>query len=350
AQEHVRRALDFFEARLGYRPAGMWPAEQAVSTATIELLAREGIRWAVSDENILAHCVGKRLARNAKGLLLEPDALCQPYWVDTPSGSVAMVFRDVVLSDLIGFSYAKVPGARAAQDLHERLQAIASSSSLAAPLVTIALDGENCWEHYPEDGGHFLRSFYDRISADPKIRLVTVSDYLQAHPPQRRLSLVHGGSWIGADFTTWIGDPVKNRAWDLLTDAREALDRYRGPRRAAAYDELLTAEGSDWFWWFGTGHDSGQDELFDEQFRLHLTNAYQLQDLPVPEALSQPIASAAPTELPLFPAEGSYDPTAGQGTMHAAAKTLGRIEYSTDSQEICFDIELAPGFGVGSGD
>lgn len=350
AREQIRRGLSFFEDRFGYRPGGMWPSEESVSWAALDLLAQEGLSWAVSDEGILANTLGKRLVRDASGQLLGPEILYRPYRVDTPSGPVSMVFRDIVLSDLIGFSYAKVPGAQAAADLHARLKRIEGSCPHAAPLVTIALDGENCWEHYPEDGWDFLRAFYDAISADPSIRLVTVSEHLAEHPPTATLTTIHSGSWIGSDFTTWIGDPVKNRAWDLLTDAREAFEGYSGPRKDAAYEELLTAEGSDWFWWFGQGHDSGQDELFDEQFRLHLQNAYDLMGLPPPADLDGPVADLPePEEIPA-PSSGSFDPTAGQAAMHAAAKAISRIEYAAEEQTLVFDFELAPGFGVGPDD
>lgn len=346
ASEHIRRGLSYFEDRFGYRPTGMWPSEESVSPAALDLMAREGIRWAVSDEGILARSLDQRLVRDASGRILQPEVLYRPYQVDTPSGPLAMVFRDVVLSDLIGFSYAKVPGAQAAHDLHARLAGIAAACPHPDPLVTIALDGENCWEHYAEDGWDFLRSFYDGVSADPGIQLVTVSDYLAKHPPSTRLEGIFSGSWIGSDFTTWIGDPVKNRAWDLLGQARETYEHHVGPGGQAAYEELLAAEGSDWFWWFGQGHDSGQDELFDQQFRLHLRNAYELMGSVVPAELLEPVAPLPATLALPEPASGTYDPSAGQTTMHAAARAISRIEYKSDGRTVEFDLELASQFGL----
>ena len=350
ASEHIRRGLSYFEDRFGYRPTGMWPSEESVSPAALDLMAREGIRWAVSDEGILARSLGQRLVRDASGRILQPEILYRPYLVDTPSGPLSMVFRDVVLSDLIGFSYAKVPGAQAAHDLHERLSGIAASCPHPDPLVTIALDGENCWEHYSEDGWDFLRAFYDAVSADPGIQLVTVSDYLAKHPPTARIEEIFSGSWIGSDFTTWIGDPVKNRAWDLLGQARETYEHHDGPGRQAAYEELLAAEGSDWFWWFGQGHDSGQDELFDQQFRLHLRNAYELMGSVVPAELLEPVAPLPATLALPEPASGTYDPSSGQATMHASAKAISRIEYSSDGKTVEFDLEMASQFGLDGND
>src|SRR6202007_2322680 len=44
----VEEGLRVFERTLGHRPAGCWPAEGAISAATLELLAASGFRWAAS--------------------------------------------------------------------------------------------------------------------------------------------------------------------------------------------------------------------------------------------------------------------------------------------------------------
>jgi hypothetical protein len=48
---------------------------------------------------------------------------------------------------------------------------------------------------------------------------------------------------------------------------------------------LYAAEGSDWFWWFGSDHDSGHNETFDDLFRTHLKNAYALLGKDAPSIL-----------------------------------------------------------------
>ncbi|MBI6546637.1 MAG: glycoside hydrolase [Cyanobacteria bacterium NC_groundwater_1444_Ag_S-0.65um_54_12] len=343
ARRQIQRGFEYFAARFGHRPSGMWPSEQAISPAVLQLLVEERVKWAVSDEGILAQSLGTRLVRDAKGQLLDPEILYRPYTAPTAAGNITLIFRDVVLSDLIGFSYSRVPGAQAARDLHERLCAIEQRCQHSNPLVTIALDGENCWEHYAEDGWEFLRNFYDTVSDDPKICLTTVSGYLAKYPAKEILTDIHSGSWIGSDFTTWIGDPVKNRAWDLLLQTRQALENYSGPEAASALEELLIAEGSDWFWWFGEGHDSGQDELFDQQFRLHLRNAYQLMNLKVPKEIDRPVEKSVATSL-VAPSFGAFDPTSGQGTMHATARTIGRIEYGCDGRRLNFVVEFSSRF------
>jgi alpha-amylase/alpha-mannosidase (GH57 family) len=158
-------------------------------------------------------------------------------------------------------------------------------------MVAIALDGENCWETYLEDGNPFLKELYERISTDSTLNVCTVSDYLDRHPPTAELHNIHSGSWINADYHIWIGDPIKNRAWDLLGDTRNFLVRKLKEKKYgddvvnAAWEEIYTAEGSDWFWWFGQPNNSAHDDMFDEQFRLHLQSVYKLLGEPYPEVL-----------------------------------------------------------------
>jgi alpha-amylase/alpha-mannosidase (GH57 family) len=373
ARRHIARGIAAFKTHFGHAPRGMWPSEQSVSPAALQLMAEAGLEWAISDEGVLAHTLGVRFQRNARGVNSEASALYQPYRVNTPAGPVSMVFRDVVLSDLIGFTYGHVPAAEAAADLHERLTRIRQVLPDGQDhLVTIALDGENCWEHYPEDGAQFLRAFYGRVSADAALELTTVGDYLDRHPPRRILDGIFSGSWIGSDFTTWIGDPTKNRAWDLLYRTRADLmsqkPRFEGtPAWEAAWEEIDIAEGSDWFWWFGEGHDSGQDELFDWQFRLHLQNVYTLLGLTPPDDLAMPLEVAAgrPLEVPmgmtppsldgrLSPSEwrhaGLYDPTQGQGAMHAAAKVVQRLHHGASEGHLYLAVEFAQAYAAAEGD
>ena len=91
---------------------------------------------------------------------------------------MAIVFRDHTLSDLIGFAYQSWDSRDAAHDLLRRIRAIGTVGG--APLVTIALDGENAWEYYPHDGRDFLRYLYEGLAADPAIRCVTVSEHPRA--------------------------------------------------------------------------------------------------------------------------------------------------------------------------
>ncbi|MGB8699596.1 MAG: glycoside hydrolase, partial [Thermosynechococcaceae cyanobacterium] len=305
---HLKKAWEMYQDRFGRSPRGLWPSEQSVSPAILPYVAEQGFQWLCSDEAILGWTLKHFFHRDERGNVYEPELMYQPYRLETPHGDLAIVFRDHRLSDLVGFTYSAMNPQEAAKDLIGHLEAIAQSlksrqsaegtdTALAQPwLVTIALDGENCWEFYEKDGIPFLENLYSRLSDREDIQLVTVGEYLDKYPP--RVSLpsdqLHSGSWVDGSFTTWIGDPVKNRAWDLLADARQVLADHPEATETAnpdAWEALYAAEGSDWFWWFGEGHSSNHDAIFDQLFREHLQALYNALAEPIPEVLHHPLES-----------------------------------------------------------
>ena len=135
-------------------------------------------------------------------------------------------------------------------------------------------------------GRPFLRALYGRLAAHPELKTVTMAEACAA--PKDTLPSIFPGSWINADFYIWIGHADDHRAWSQLADARRALDAASGvPEEALAraWEEMLIAEGSDWFWWYGDDHSSDHDRTFDELFRRHVINIYRALGKPVPEEL-----------------------------------------------------------------
>ncbi len=302
---HLQKAKDLYRDRFGREPRGLWPSEQSVSPAILPYIAAQGFEWLCSDEAVLGWTIDHFFHRDSTGTVQNPELLYRPYRLETAYGDLAIVFRDHRLSDLIGFSYSGMEPRRAATDLVSQLEAIARTlkshqvdqggSALEQPwLVTIALDGENCWEFYEQDGKPFLENLYQILSEHPMLQLVTVSEFLDQFPPTVTLpaAKLHSGSWVDGSFTTWIGDPAKNRAWDLLTQARQVLARHpeaTEENNPEAWEALYAAEGSDWFWWFGEGHTSNQDEVFDRLFREHLATLYRALNEPIPPELRQSV-------------------------------------------------------------
>ena len=295
---HLNKGWEFYRDRFKREPRGLWPSEQSVSPAVLPYIVEQGFQWICSDEAVLGWSLQKFFHRDETGNIQQPELLYCPYRLQTSAGDLSIVFRDHALSDLIGFTYSGMPPAVASQDLIGRLQKIAQMQQDAASeqpwLVTIALDGENCWEFYEQDGKPFLEALYDGFSKEPQLKLVTVSEHLQKFPAQATMKAeqLHSGSWVDGSFTTWIGDPVKNRAWDYLTQARQTLANHpeaTEENNPAAWEALYAAEGSDWFWWFGEGHSSNQDAIFDQLFRLHLQGIYRALNEPIPTYLNQPL-------------------------------------------------------------
>jgi alpha-amylase/alpha-mannosidase (GH57 family) len=371
---HLDKAWLMYEERFGRSPRGLWPSEQSVSPAILPYVAKQGFQWLVSDEAVLGWTLKHFFHRDETGNVYDPEKLYRPYRLETPAGDLAIVFRDHRLSDLIGFTYSGMEPKKAVSDLVGHLEAIARSlksggTPLEKPwLVTIALDGENCWEFYPQDGKPFLERLYQTLSDHRDIKLVTVSEFVEQFPPTEALPAdqLHSGSWVDGSFTTWIGDPAKNRAWDLLTAARQTLENHpeaTEENNPEAWEALYAAEGSDWFWWFGEGHSSNQDAMFDQLFREHLAALYRSLNEPVPDDVRRPVEihEARGSHAP----EGFIHPTidgrgdeqdwdkagrlevgGARGTMHRSS-AIQRLWYGVDHLNFYLRLDLQSGIEIG---
>jgi alpha-amylase/alpha-mannosidase (GH57 family) len=300
APEHVRRAVEFHEKLFGQRPRGMWPSEGSVCQGIIPSIADAGIHWIATDEEILACSTNGWVSREGNGFMRNPEMLYRPWKVEENGRQLQIVFRDHAMSDQIGFHYQRFAAQHAVDDFCGKVEAIGKATGGNAghrpTLLTIILDGENCWEYYPNGGVDFLRGLYRRVVQHPKITPVRISDYLERHPAADKLNHLFPGSWIQHNFGIWIGHPECNRAWDLLHQTRQHLvERASQTGKSAeqlerAWEELFIAEGSDWFWWFGDSHTSAQDALFDRLFRKHLQNVYVALGEQPPSELARPIS------------------------------------------------------------
>ncbi len=284
AREQVVRGIERARAEFGQAPHGMWPSEGSVSPEVIDLLAACGVRWCATDQGILERSeleLGSAL----------PDGYPAHYhpYLAGADHAVTVLFRDRELSDRIGFRYAKSDPREAAQDLISRI-----ADTEPEALVTLALDGENPWEHYPSSGEGFLEALYQGLSGGA-VRTVLPRDELRERPARARIARIHSGSWIDSNFRIWIGHPEDNAAWTLLGEARAALaeaeEKAELPRQQLeeARGQLLVAEGSDWFWWYGDDFTTENAPEFDALFRRRVAQAWRALGLPPPERLGRPI-------------------------------------------------------------
>ena len=288
---HVEESVRVFTRLFGRRPVGCWPSEGAISGATLELLASHGFRWAASGGAVLHNS----LERSDPLAAREPRPYNRPY--RTPGADLSCFFRDDNLSDLIGFTYATWHGDDAAQNLvNELLQLARSYDGDPQHAVLIALDGENAWEYYPFNGYYFLKALYAQLATHPLIELTTLSACLE-RVPAAPLTQVAAGSWVHGTLATWMGDPAKNRAWDLLCDAKGVFDRavstpaLDGAAREAAGRQLAMCESSDWFWWFGDYNPAESVSQFDRLYRRQLVTLYRRLGVEPPASLAQPIST-----------------------------------------------------------
>lgn len=293
AKLQIITALDRIESIFGIRPKGMWPPELCLCDKTLNLLSKCGLKWTLSDEGILSKSINFDFIRDFKGNLSDPYHLLKVYEHKGQNSNLDIIFRDRSIPNLINFEYAGMNPKIAANDLYDKIKVI-QNKLLTSPddkhLLTIASDGENCWENYQNDGREFLETIYDFIENDDTLETVLISDYIDSEQQKKKLNKIQAGSWIDNSFQFWIGDDEKNKAWSYIKDAIKFIQKYKKHSKYNnAIRELLIAQGSDWFWWYGEQNNSGQDFIFDYMFRERLKNIYICLDVPPPEYLDKSI-------------------------------------------------------------
>ena len=309
AENQVHKGVALYERIFEEAPHGMWPAEGSVAEEVVPLFLKGGIRWIATGPHVLAKSLGKHNPGD-----LSKEELARMYYVDDDQSGekLAIVFRDLRISDQIAFDYSK---RTAVENVRSFFQAV--EEYIPAPgegrLLTILLDGENAWEYFERDndGTRFLNMLYaelERKFEEGRIITVTPSEYIDGnlergvrpHPIEEatRIHPLYPASWFLPHFSNWIGEPEENAGWELLLRTRTDLENsgLTPPDPMAdepedenskewyvyqAWEEMYAAEGSDWFWWYGADETAagGGDLLFDENFRLHLTNVYRYANL-----------------------------------------------------------------------
>ena len=353
AKWHVKSAVDYYENEFGRKPAGMWPAEGSISEKAAALFAENGVKWIASDEDVLAGSIGVDL-REQKNR----TTLYKKHVFASAKGDINIFFRDKELSDLIGFTYSGWEAEKAVEDFMEKLSDIFDMCDFS-PIVPVILDGENAWEFYPDNASGFFNLLYSRLSSCNWIETMTMSEAAASNTPVHRPEKIRAGSWIYANFTTWMGHQEKNDAWKLLSDAHKRFQNRKDAEQAGQIQkELYIAEGSDWFWWYGDDHFSLQSDTFDKLFRGHVGNIYELMEEKVPADVTKPIKRSHKTGLLKKPAAlftpkidgrvtsfyewigaGKFDLKFDSGAMTASGNTLQMLYFGFDRENLYIRID-----------
>lgn len=294
AIEHVKRAIALYKDIFGTAPVGFWPAEGAVDSRSVEIYKNEGIKWIATDERILFKSLQSDLREN----------LYKAYHYN----DLFIAFRDHGLSDLLGFEYRFKPTDQAVEHFVSSVETIADD--VESDTIFIILDGENAWEYYHENGYPFFMKLYEKLSDLSWCETVCMDDLLE--DKSEELYSLSPGSWIGGDFSTWVGHMEKNRAWELLFQTRRDFDNcstdFSEEDSKTVENHFLAAQCSDWFWWYGDDHVTDFASEFDALFRKHLIKIYELLGIEPPADLFQPIIEHKSTanfmikpQAPIYP-------------------------------------------------
>ncbi len=293
---HLSAAVELFERVFGVKPKGCWPSEGAVSDAALAHIEEAGFQWAATGEGVLRNSLTRHHLWQGEQQVM---SLHRPFRLS--GRRLNVFFRHDALSDLIGFSYAKWHGDDAASNLTTHLEQLAGVfDGQQERVVAIILDGENAWEYYPANGHFFLSALYERLARSPRLELTTFARCVNSTHAAQLPSIV-AGSWVYGTFSTWIGEAGKNRAWEMLCDAKRSFDQVsnagslNAAEMRAAERQLAVCEGSDWCWWFGEANSVEQVSAFDGLYRRHLTNLYTRLLRAPPAYLAEPFAHGSGT-------------------------------------------------------
>jgi len=347
-REQYRRGYENYVNHFGAPPVGVWNSENAVSEAIIPPIVDTGFQWTVSDQgvlyksNVTAGVVGRSV-----------DNQTAVYTVTVSGRTAKIVFRDQDLSNKVSFGWGGRPTADALNEFESILRS--RWENMTDPdnsLLTIAADGEN-WMFlagYPNDGRDFLNGLYQRLQSLQTagwVQTWTVRNFL-AQPTLVTvpLTVLATGSWDGTNsLQTWQGEEEEQVGWARLVRAREAVVAFTrategrdfvdpvnsGPAVKAAWEAIFAAQGSDWFWWYGSDQDSGADGQFDVLFKEHLRAAYNAAGMTSrPDVTTRWAAPATPARAASGLMDLRLDGAASaaewdNASRHDAAPSAGRL-------------------------
>jgi alpha-amylase/alpha-mannosidase (GH57 family) len=191
----IRWGIADYESHYGSAPEGMWLAETAVDTRSLELLADHGIKF-----TLLAPHQCKRI-RPLKGAPERadsewtdtPDATVdttRPYLLRFPSGSqIAVFFYNGPASRAIAFEGLLNSG----ENFAGRLKA--GFKDTAQPqLVHVATDGES-YGHHHKHGEMALAYALLLLERDKSLKLTNYGQFLAEFPPESECEIVEDTSW-----------------------------------------------------------------------------------------------------------------------------------------------------------
>lgn len=184
----VKWGISDFEHRFGRKPEGMWLAETAVDTDTLEVLAEAGIRF-----TILAPRQAKAIRTAGEKWLKVSEATLdtrRPYRCQLPSGKhIALFFYNGEISQEVAFKGLLNNGIHFAERL------LGSFSESDEPqLVHIATDGES-YGHHHRFGEMALANALRHIEDQPDVKITNYGEFLDLFPPTWEAQIHEQSSW-----------------------------------------------------------------------------------------------------------------------------------------------------------
>ncbi len=218
-----------FEHRFGRRPEGMWLPETAVDTASLEILAGEGIAFTVLSPFQAGRVrqIGEEKWTDVRGGRIDPR---KSYICRLPSGkTLALFFYHGSLSHEVAFGGLLNNG----EGLAAKIRSSFSSQTAQKELVHLAADGETFGHHHRLGDMALAYCFYV-LEQDPSVKIINYGEFLSLAPPASEVEIIENSSWSCAHgVERWRDDcgcgKESHPDWDQKwrKGLRNALDELR---------------------------------------------------------------------------------------------------------------------------
>ncbi len=180
-----------FEKRFGREPEGMWLPETAVDTETLEILAEQGIKFAIlapSQAKSFHKIDENKEWQSTEGGKIDPSTC---YRCSLPSGkTINLFFYDGPISQEVAFGKLLTSGETFAQ----RLMGAFSEGRDWPQLVHIATDGET-YGHHHHYGDMALAFCLHFIESSNSATLTNYGEFLEKNPPHYEVQIFDHSSW-----------------------------------------------------------------------------------------------------------------------------------------------------------
>ncbi len=182
--------LQDFKHRFGRDPEGMWLPETAVDLESLDLMARQGMVFAILAPRQAARIrkIGGRAWRDVQNEQIDPT---MAYRLRLPERrTINLFFYDGPISRGVAFEGVLNNG----EQLAARLLGAFSESRTWPQLVHIATDGET-YGHHHAHGEMALSYALDHMQSKQLAEVTIYGEYLQRHPPTHEVEIVENSSW-----------------------------------------------------------------------------------------------------------------------------------------------------------
>ncbi len=228
-----------FEHRFKRFPEGIWLAETAVDTETLEVVAEAGISFTILAPHQAkgVRKIGDSDWQDVSGARIDPS---RAYLCKLPSGnSINLFFYDGPISQAVAFEKLLGSGEQFAARLTSGFAPYRSH----AQLCHIATDGES-YGHHSRFGEMALGHALNLIEEGDRARLTNYGEYLALHPPEYEAQIVENSSWSCLHgVERWRNDcgcnSGGNSGWNQKwrQPLRQALDSL-GERLSSCYRQV----------------------------------------------------------------------------------------------------------------